>query len=199
MTTTQQDKPPGKPRQRSRKADRRSQKPEQGNRPAPDRSLEDQVRPTVPSIDAPAIDAPVIDAPVIDAPAIDAPAIDAPAVEAAAAMQAPLVGEVLPPVTTSTGVAEPVEVISLQTIANAYADYARTSLQESRSFAEKFMGVRSFDKAIELQGEFARQACANFVVESQKICELYSRWARQMLRPWEVAAAKLTGAGRQSW
>jgi hypothetical protein len=176
MTTTQQDKPGGKPRQRSRKAEQRSRKSDQPNGPAPDRRDEDQIRPMVASSDAPEV-------------------------ETAAAAEVPLVGEVLPPVTTATSAAEPVpvDVISLQTIANAYADYARTSLQESRSFAEKLMGVRSFDKAIELQSEFARQAFANFVAESQKICGLYTRWARQSFRPWEVTAAKLTQAGRQSW
>ena len=93
---------------------------------------------------------------------------------------------------------EPVDSVSLQTIANALADYARTSLQDSGSFIEKFMRVRSFDKAIELQNEFARQACSNFIAESQKVCVLYARWARQAFRPWEVAAAKLTQAGPQA-
>ena len=174
MTTTQQDKPGGKPRQRNRKADQRSQKSGQQRRPTLDQREEEQVRPMVASSEAPAI-------------------------EAAAPVDVPLVGEVLPPVEASTGVIEVSDTVSIQTIANAYADYARTQLQESRSFVDKFMGVRSFDKAIELQSEFARQAYANFVTESQKICELYSAWARQIFRPWEIAAARLTQAGRRSW
>jgi hypothetical protein len=48
------------------------------------------------------------------------------------------------------------------------------------------MGVQSFDKAIELQTEFARQAYANFVAESQKILELYSELAKQIFKPWEA-------------
>ena len=59
------------------------------------------------------------------------------------------------------------------------------------------MAVRSFDKAIEVQTEFARQAYANFVAESQKICELYSKLAMQIIfRPWEGFAAKVTQTGR---
>jgi hypothetical protein len=75
-------------------------------------------------------------------------------------------------------------------------DYTRKSLQESRSFAEKLMNVRSFDKAIEVQTEFARQSIANFVAGSQKICELYGKLATQIVRPWEGLAAKVARAGR---
>ncbi|WP_433994635.1 phasin family protein [Bradyrhizobium lablabi] len=76
--------------------------------------------------------------------------------------------------------------VSIQTIAIAYGDYTKKSFQETRSFVEKFMGVQSFDKAIELQTEFARQAYANFVAESQKILELYSELAKQIFKPWEA-------------
>jgi Phasin protein len=171
--TTQQDKPGGKPRQRSRKAEQRRQKDGRGNGPAPDPRPEDAISPLAASTEVPSVE-----------------------VEAT---QPPLVGEVLPPVPASAGVVEPADVVSLQAIVDAYADYARTSLQEGRSFVEKFIAVRSFDKAIELQSEFARLALSNFVAESQKICDLYSRWARQIFKPWEIASAKLTSAGRQAW
>jgi hypothetical protein len=58
------------------------------------------------------------------------------------------------------------------------------------------MGVRSLDKAIEVQSDFARSAYANLVAESQKICGLYVEWARQIFRPWEILAARRTRAGR---
>ena len=61
-----------------------------------------------------------------------------------------------------------------------------------RSLVGKLMGVRSFDKAIELQTEYARQTYVNFVAESQKICELYHELARQIWRPWERFAAEVT-------
>jgi hypothetical protein len=61
---------------------------------------------------------------------------------------------------------------------------------------EKLMRAPSFDKAIEVQTEFARQAYANFVAESQKICELYSELAKQIFRPWEGFAATVTQAAR---
>jgi hypothetical protein len=227
MTTTQQDKPGGKPRQRNRKGEQRKQKGEQRNSPAPNPQGQDQVRPTIASTDAAAVEmaAPVVETATNAAEAIETPIAAAEVVETEAALEmveavapaemveaeapaalvetspaeVPLVGEVLPPVPAATGAAEPVESVSLQAIANAYAEYARTSLQESRSLVEKLMAVRSLDRAIELQSEFARQAYTNFVAESQKICSLYGRWVRQIVRPWEVAAAKLTQGGRQPW
>jgi hypothetical protein len=75
-------------------------------------------------------------------------------------------------------------------------DYTKKSFQETGSFVEKLMGVRSVDQAIEVQTEFARQAYENFVAESQKICELYSQFAKQIFRPWEGFVAKLTQAAR---
>jgi hypothetical protein len=217
MTTTQQDKPGGKPRQRNRKGEQRKQKGEQRNSPARNPQGQDQVRPMIASTDdaaaetaAPVVETPVAAVEVVEtAAALEMVEAAAPAevveTEAPAALvetsptEVALVGEVLPPVPTATGATEPVESVSLQTIADAYAEYARTSMQESRSLVEKLMAVRSLDRAIELQSEFARGAYSNFVAESQKICGLYGRWVRQIFRPWEVAAAKLTQGARQPW
>ena len=177
MTTTQQDKPGGKPRPRSRKAEQRTPKNEQRQAPTPDPRDEDQISPMVASDDAPAVEA-------------AAPA-DVPVVGEA---DVPLVGEVLPP--AAVGAAGPPDIFGIQNIMNAYADYTWKSLQESRFFVERLMGVRSLDQAIEVQSDFARSAYANLVAESQKICGLYVEWARQIFRPWEVLAARRTRAGR---
>ena len=83
--------------------------------------------------------------------------------------------------------------IDFQTIATAYADYTKKSFQQTRSFVEKLAGVRSLDKAIEIQTEFAKQAYETFVDESQKIRGLYSSFARQTV---EGAVAKVMPAAR---
>jgi hypothetical protein len=75
--------------------------------------------------------------------------------------------------------------VSYQTIADAYGDLTRRSLDQTTSFFERFLGVRSFDKAFELQTEFARQAYDNFVAESQKIRDLHRELTRQRLQRWE--------------
>jgi hypothetical protein len=168
MATTPRDKSSGRPRQRSRKADQRGQKPEQQQNPEVDQRDEDGINSMVASTDAPPNDAAVLP-------------------------DVPLIGEVAPADAPSIVTAAPAatRAISLQTIENAYRDYTKKSFQETRSFVEKLMSVQSFDKAIEVQTEFARQAYANFVVESQKICELYSELAKQIF-----SATKLTQAGR---
>ena len=80
--------------------------------------------------------------------------------------------------------------MSLQTIANAYRDYTRKSLEEFGSFVEQLSGVRSLDKAMSVQTEFVKRAYENSVAESQKICELHNRLAKQTLDPFKGLTGK---------
>jgi hypothetical protein len=70
-----------------------------------------------------------------------------------------------------------------QAIATAYGDYTKKSLEDTKSFVEKLSGVRSFDKAVEVQTEFAKSAFETFVTESQKIGALYGDLAKQASKP----------------
>jgi phasin family protein len=163
MSTSHQNKPGGKPGQRSRKTNPRRPKPDQQQSPKLDQQdAKEQNDATVASTDASTNGAVAL---------ADAPSISA----VASADNFP---------------------ISIQTIASAYGDYTKKSLQDTRSFVEKLMGVRSLDKAIEIQSEFARQAYETFVAESQKISELYSELAKQIFKPFEGFVAKVTQARR---
>lgn len=201
MSTTHKDKPRSKPRQRNRKAVQRGQKPDQQQKRDEDRigamaaSTDTLTNGAAAPVELPSSGAP---APA-DVPSIGevAPA-DAPPIGAAAPVDLPSSGPG-PADAPSIGAVAPADncPVSIQTIANAYRDYTKKSLQETGSFVEKLMAVRSVDKAIEVQTEFARQAYANFVAESQKIGELYSELAKQIIfRPWEGFAAKVTQTGR---
>ena len=86
--------------------------------------------------------------------------------------------------------------IDFQTIATAYSDYSKKSFEQTKAFVEKLSGVRSLDKAIEIQTEFAKQAYETFVTESQKIRGLYSGLAKQTFKPLEGLAAKTVPAAR---
>ena len=66
-----------------------------------------------------------------------------------------------------------------QAIATAYGDYTKKSFEDTRSFVEKLSGVKSVDKAIEIQTEFAKLAFETFMAESQKIGALYRDLATQ--------------------
>ena len=82
----------------------------------------------------------------------------------------------------------------LQAIASAYGDYTKKSFEDTKSFVEKLSGVKSIDKAIEVQTEYAKSAYETFVAESQKIAGLYSDFAKQTFKPLEGIVAKFTPA-----
>ena len=82
----------------------------------------------------------------------------------------------------------------LQAIATAYGDYTKKSFEEGKSFVEKLAGVKSLDKAIEVQTEYAKSAYETFVAESQKIAELYADLAKQTYKPFEGLVAKFNPA-----
>jgi hypothetical protein len=98
------------------------------------------------------------------------------------------------PVSVESASAEPASAeltpVSLQTIANAYRDYTKKSLEEFGSFVEQLSGVRSLDKAMTVQSEFVKRAYETSVAESQKICELHNRLAKQTLDPFKGLTGK---------
>jgi phasin family protein len=82
----------------------------------------------------------------------------------------------------------------IQTIATAYGDYTKKSFEDTKSYVEKLSGVKSLDKAIEVQTEFAKSAYETFVAESQKIAGLYTDLAKQTFKPFEGMVAKFSPA-----
>jgi Phasin protein len=140
-----------------------------------------QTQPTVAS--PPAKPAPVEPTPVEAAPA-----------ESVSAELSPAKPVSAEPVLTESVSAEPSPTepapVSLQTIANAYRDYTRKSIEEFGSFVEQLSGVRSLDKAMTVQSEFVKRAYETSVAESQKICELHNRLAKQTLDPFKGLTGK---------
>src|SRR5258706_2157409 len=185
MATTHQDKPGGKPRQGKGKAEQRSREPDQQQSPKLDqRRATDQTGATIASTAA-------------STHRTVAP-VDAASTGVAAPVDAPSIGDVAPVDAPSIGAAAPADnvPVSMQTIANAYSDYTRKSLEETTSFVEKLTGVRSLDKAIEIQAEFARQAYETFVAEPQRICQLYSVFGKQIFKDVDGLLSNATHSGR---
>ena len=56
-----------------------------------------------------------------------------------------------------------------QAIATAYGDYTKKSFEDTRSFVEKLSGAKSFDKAVEIQTDFAKSAFETFVAEFRRL------------------------------
>jgi len=86
--------------------------------------------------------------------------------------------------------------VSLQTIANAYSDYTRKSLEQTQCFIDKLTGVRTLDQIVEAHTEFAKQACETFVAEAQKIQDLHRELARQRFERLEGLMSMGTPASR---
>ena len=82
----------------------------------------------------------------------------------------------------------------IQAIATAYGDYSKKSYEDTKSYVEKLSGVKSLDKAIEVQTEYAKSAYESFVAESQKIASLYTDLVEQAYKPLEGVVAKFTPA-----
>jgi hypothetical protein len=79
---------------------------------------------------------------------------------------------------------------SMQAIATAYTDYAKKSFEDGTAFLEKLAAVRSLDKAVEVQTDYARTAYETFVAETARIGELYKDLAKESYKPFEAFAAK---------
>jgi hypothetical protein len=128
---------------------------------------------------------PVLAEPVLAEPA---PAEYAPA----ETLVAEIVAAETAPAKTAAAAPAPVEPapVSLQTIANAYRDYTRKSFEEFGSFVEQLTGARSIDKAMTVHSEFVKRAYETSVAESQRICELHNRLAKQTLQPFQGLVGK---------
>ena len=82
-----------------------------------------------------------------------------------------------------------------QAIATAYGDYTKKSFEDTKLYVERLSGVKSLDKAIEVQTEFAKTAYETFVTESQKIGALFGDLAKQSYRPFG-GFVKMTSTNR---
>ena len=77
-----------------------------------------------------------------------------------------------------------------QAIAVEMADYSKKAFEDSTAALEKLLGVKSFDKAIEVQTEYAKTAYEGFVAEASKIGDLCADLAKESYKPFETMIAK---------
>jgi phasin family protein len=77
-----------------------------------------------------------------------------------------------------------------QAIATEMADYSKKSFEDGSAMLEKLFGVKSLEKAIELQTEFAKSSYEGFVAKATKISEMYAGLAKEGYKPFEAMMAK---------
>ena len=81
-----------------------------------------------------------------------------------------------------------------QAIATEVADYSKKSFEDGTKVMEKLLGVKSLEKAIEIQTDYAKSAYEGFVAQATKIGELYADFAKETYKPFEVFAVKASSA-----
>jgi hypothetical protein len=79
---------------------------------------------------------------------------------------------------------------SAQAIAVEVADYSKKAFEDGTAALEKLFGVKSLEKAIELQSEYAKSSYEGFVAKASKIGEMYADLAKQSYKPFETMMAK---------
>jgi hypothetical protein len=77
-----------------------------------------------------------------------------------------------------------------QAIAAEVADYSKKSFEDGTKVVEKLFGVKSFEKAIEIQTDYAKSAYEGFVAQATKIGTLYADFAKETYKPFEAYVAK---------
>jgi len=84
----------------------------------------------------------------------------------------------------------------VQAIAVEVADYSKKSFEEGSAATEKLFGVKSLEKAIEIQTDYAKTAYEGFVAGATRIGELYAELTKESYKPFEGFLSKVNGAAK---
>jgi len=82
----------------------------------------------------------------------------------------------------------------IQDIAAETAEYSAKSFEKSTQAVETLMAAKSFDKAIEAQQDFAKQAFEDFIGQMTKVGEMYKTSATKAFKPVEDQLTKFATA-----
>jgi len=77
-----------------------------------------------------------------------------------------------------------------QAIASEVTDYSKKSFDEVIYAWEQLLGVKSMDRAFEIQAQYAKKAYDNYIAEVSKLGEMYVSLARNAYKPVEQAGAR---------
>ncbi|WP_062202459.1 phasin family protein [Aureimonas sp. AU12] len=89
-----------------------------------------------------------------------------------------------------------------QQIASETGEFSKRSYEQTAQMFEKLTQVKTLDKAVELQTEYARSAYETWMSQATKMGEMYAEIARETYKPFEntaLAAGKFgTDAAKQA-
>jgi hypothetical protein len=78
----------------------------------------------------------------------------------------------------------------VQAIATEITDYTKRSFENSTKTLEKLFGVKSLDKAIEVQSEAAKAAYEDYFAQASKLGKLYADLGKEAFKPYESLVSK---------
>ena len=79
-----------------------------------------------------------------------------------------------------------------QAIATEIAEYSKRSFEHGSKTMENLLSVKSLDKALEVQSEYAKTAFEGYVAHATKLGELYVNMAIEAFKPYEGIVGKVT-------
>ncbi len=85
---------------------------------------------------------------------------------------------------------------SAQQMVTEQTDYSKKAMELSTATVEKLMGVKSIDKAFEIQSDYAKTAYEGFVAQSTKIADMFAGFAKEAFKPVEASFAKVQAAAK---
>jgi hypothetical protein len=77
-----------------------------------------------------------------------------------------------------------------QTLTAELTDYSKKVFDDGCRAWEQLVGAKSFDRALEIQSQYAKKAYDDHIAEMSKLGEMYVSLARNAYKPVEQAVAK---------
>jgi hypothetical protein len=81
-----------------------------------------------------------------------------------------------------------------QAIATEMADYSKRTFENGTKAMEKLFGVKSLDKALEVQSEYAKSAFEDYSTQVTKLGQLYADLAKDAFKPFEAQMTKASSS-----
>ncbi|WP_102958477.1 phasin family protein [Mangrovicella endophytica] len=86
--------------------------------------------------------------------------------------------------------------LGFQQLAAETSDFTKRSYEQSSQAFGQLAQVRSLEKAVELQNEFAKSAYQAWVSQATKVGEICSDMARESYKPFETALERAASFGK---
>ena len=72
-----------------------------------------------------------------------------------------------------------------QTVASENVDFVKKSFEEGQKVAEKLLGAKTFEAAVQIQGDYVRSSYESLVAQTSKIGQLVVNTSKEAAAPFE--------------